>query len=86
MILANRFPRVKDDSLAFKDRMMFITFPNEFIGDQQIQNIESSWLNDSVERSGILNWMMEGLRRLLVNKKFSESRTQTETRIAFMRQ
>ena len=85
IILANRFPKIDDDSIAFKDRMTFISFPNMFLGDDQIPNIEQTWLNDPLERMGILNWMIKGYQRLQTNGKFTESKTQNETQIAFMR-
>ena len=84
-ILANRFPKVNDDSVAFKDRMMFESFSNEFIGSDQIQNLENVWLFDPIERMGIFNWMLTGLQRLLTNGCFTESKTQVETQILFMR-
>ena len=65
--------------------MIFISFPNEFTGEDQIQNLENNWLFDPIERMGILNWMLEGLQRLLCNGRFTESKTQNETQTAFLR-
>jgi putative DNA primase/helicase len=84
-VLANKFPRVHDETTAFRERRLFIKFPNEFIGKDQIQNIERVWLEDPEEKSGILNWMLEGLRRLLNQGYFTESKSQEETEIAFER-
>jgi putative DNA primase/helicase len=84
-VLANRFPKVRDESTAFRDRRLFITFPNEFIGKNCIVNLEKVWLEDAVEKSGILNWMLQGLQRLLINNCFSESKSQEETEILFER-
>jgi P4 family phage/plasmid primase-like protien len=84
-VLANRFPKVNDQTTAFKERRLFIKFPNEFTGKDQIQNIEANWLTVNDERSGILNWMLEGLKRLLENGCFTESKTQQETEIEFQR-
>lgn len=84
-IIANRFPRVYDDTIAFWDRLLIIRFPYIFTGSKQIQNIEETWLSDPQERSGILNWMLEGLARLLKNRKFTNTKSQRETQIEFQR-
>ena len=52
-VLANRFPKVNDQTTAFKERRLFIKFPKEFIGKEQTQNIEENWLTVNDERSGI---------------------------------
>jgi phage/plasmid-associated DNA primase len=84
-VLANRFPKINDNTTAFKERRLFIKFPNEFLGNDQIQNIENNWLKINDERSGILNWMLEGLQRLLKQGYFTESKTQQETEAEFLR-
>ncbi|MCW4003708.1 MAG: phage/plasmid primase, P4 family, partial [Candidatus Bathyarchaeota archaeon] len=84
-VIANRFPKVEDNTTAFKNRRLFVTFPYEFIGKNKISNIEQVWLNDATERSGILNWMLEGLHRLLSQGYFTEGKTQQETEILFQR-
>lgn len=66
IVLANRLPPVRDDSKAWWDRVIVVEFPKEFT-DNQIPNIEKQWLDSEEERSGILNWGLEGLRRLLKN-------------------
>jgi putative DNA primase/helicase len=84
-VLANKFPKVTDNSTAFRERRLFIKFPNEFTGKNQVQNIESKWLTITDERSGILNWMLAGLKRLLDQGFFTESKTQQETEAEFLR-
>jgi P4 family phage/plasmid primase-like protien len=84
-VLANKFPKVEDTTTAFKERRLFIKFPNEFIGTNQIQNVEDNWLKTTDERSGILNWMLQGLKRLLEQGYFTESKTQQETETEFLR-
>lgn len=84
-VIANKFPKVRDTTTAFKERRIFIKFPNEFTGSDCIPNIERNWLDDPGQRSGILNWMLEGLQRLLINGCFTVSKTQEETEIAFER-
>jgi P4 family phage/plasmid primase-like protien len=84
-VIANKFPKNNDITTAFKERRLFLKFPNEFTGGKQIQNLENSWLTEKQEKSGILNWMIEGLKRLLSQGHFSESKTQLETEIEFQR-
>jgi P4 family phage/plasmid primase-like protien len=84
-VIANKFPRVNDTTTAFRERRMFITFPNEFTGKDCIVNLEKVWLENPDERSGILNWMLEGLHRLLSQSCFTESKTQVQTEIKFER-
>jgi putative DNA primase/helicase len=84
-VLANKFPKVRDNSTAFRERRLFIKFPTEFTGQKCIQNIEDNWLKTTDERSGILNWMLQGLKRLLDQGCFTESKTQQETEAEFLR-
>lgn len=84
-VLANKFPKVNDQTTAFRERRLFIKFPFEFTGKKQKQNIEENWLKNPDERSGILNWMLTGLKRLLEQGHFSESLTQQETEVEFLR-
>ena len=84
-VLANKFPTVKDNTTAFKERRIIIKFPNEFTGTNQKQNLEILWLNDPEQKSGILNWMLEGLHRLLSQGLFTESKTQKDIELEFQR-
>jgi hypothetical protein len=40
--------------------------------EDRIPNLENTWLRDPKERSKILNWMLEGLDRLLKNETEKE--------------
>jgi len=84
-ILGNRFPRVNDNTIAFWDRVLLIQFPRSFIGKKQIVDIEKTWVNDNDERSGILNWMIEGLARLLSQNEFSIGKKTEDTILDFKR-
>ena len=84
-VLGNEFPKVDDTSLAFEDRTLILKFPNEFKGKSQIDNIERTWLSDPVEVSGIFNWMLEGLQRLVKNGDFTISKTTQEVMLEFKR-
>jgi phage/plasmid-associated DNA primase len=84
-VLGNEFPKVIDTSLAFEDRTLILKFPNEFKGKNQIDNIEHTWLSDKDQVSGIFNWMLEGLHRLLRNGCFTISSTTQEIMQEFKR-
>jgi P4 family phage/plasmid primase-like protien len=86
-VIANRFPRVQDTTVAFKERRLFIKFPNEYLDSNgtQIPNLENVWLNNPQEKSGILNWMLDGLKRLLAQGHFTQSKTQQETEMEFQK-
>lgn len=84
-VIGNKFPKVNDSTVAFQDRMIFIKFPREFRGKDQVDDLERVWLEDLEEKSGILNWMLQGLRRLLSQGVFTESKSQEETEIEFQR-
>jgi len=85
MVLGNKFPKVTDTTLGFWERVLAIKFSNTFIGKEQIDNIERTWLGDPQELSGILNWMLTGLHALLCQNDFTKSKTTEETTIEFKR-
>ena len=70
-------PRTSDLSEAWRDRWFFVHFPNKFRpsnkAKMEIQNALAE------ERSGIFNWMLEGLRRLMRNDDFTHSSELDET-------
>ena len=71
----NILPKINDDTLAMTERLAVIEFPNEFKKGTPECNpdiLKELTLDD--ELSGILNWMLEGLHRLLKNKNFSHYR------------
>ena len=82
--MGNKFPNVDKPTDAFWDRLKLCKFPNRFVGTDQIPDLEKTWLDDPDERSGILNWMIAGSRRVLKNG-FSMTKTQEETVIQFKR-
>lgn len=85
-ILGNKYPKVNDDTVAFWERVLLLKFNGTFLeGQGQIQDIEKNWLTNPEEVSGILNWMIEGLHRLIVNGKFTVSKTQANTKLEFKR-
>jgi P4 family phage/plasmid primase-like protien len=85
-ILGNKYPRVRDNTTAFKQRIIIVKWEKQFLeGINQIQNIEKQWLNNPQERSGIINWMLQGLQRLNQNGRFSMNQTQEENMLEFLR-
>jgi P4 family phage/plasmid primase-like protien len=78
IIVANQLPRVDDKSLAWWERVILLEFPVVIPEEKRIPNIEERWLNDDVERSGVVVWALEGLKRLLQNRRFTKSETMVE--------
>lgn len=64
-------PRTADNSIAWRDRWFFVKFPNEFRPSNKAKVEIQTALKE--ERSGIFNWMLEGLRRLMENDDFTVS-------------
>jgi putative DNA primase/helicase len=73
IVLANELPPVRDDSYGWWERVILIEFPVSIPEDKRISNIEHRWLSSSEERSGIINWALEGLKRILANDKFTKT-------------
>ena len=66
---ANELPSSRDNSEGFHRRWVIIPFPNKF-NDRVLR---SSLFSD-LEMSGILNWAIEGAKRLIKQGGFSESK------------
>ncbi len=76
---ANTLPKTDDDSYAFYRRWILINFPNTFEGKQCDPHLLKK-LTTPEELSGMLNYALEGLFRLLKNNGFSYSKTVEQTR------
>lgn len=70
----NILPECDDKSSAYAKRWIVVEFPNIFEGDNCDPNILEKLTTDE-EISGLFNWSMDGLTRLLENKQFSKHRT-----------
>jgi len=81
---ANKIPEAKDDTSAFFRRWEFINFPNTFYGEKCDPKILSK-LTDDKEISGLFNWSIIGLNRLLKNGCFSYSLAVDEMREKYTR-
>jgi P4 family phage/plasmid primase-like protien len=84
-IQANKLPMVDDKTLSFWDRVLIIECPVTFTDEKgnKVPDIERTWLDDEDERSGILNWMIEGLERVNQNGKFTTTKTMDRKIIEF---
>lgn len=82
-VLGNHFPRVEDHSLGFKERLLFLKWMVSFVGNAVIPDIQKTWQD---EHSGILNWMLEGLQRLLKQQHFTVSSSSIEISKEYTRQ
>lgn len=74
---ANKLPESPDKTYAFYRRWILISFPNTFTGDKCDANILEK-ISTEEELSGLLNWALEGLERLLDKGDFSYNRTVEE--------
>lgn len=77
----NSLPRFKDDSDGLIRRMIILPFKRQFL-DERKQNknfIDRDFWLESGELSGIFNWALEGLNRLVSNNwKFTEPQSVME--------
>jgi len=77
----NNMPITKDHSKGFYRRWIIIEFLNEFFGDKKDPDLESKLLS---EKEGILNWMLEGLYRLLKNNHFTNEPDEEKARTLWL--
>ena len=85
LIQANKLPKVADKTISFWDRVLIIEFGETFTQDlgNRIIDIEDLWLKNDEERSGVLNWMIEGLERLRKNDGFTITKSMKENILKF---
>jgi len=74
---ANKLPMTGDKSYAFYRRWILLSFPNTFEGKNADPNILEK-LTTPEELSGLLNWALDGLNRLLKNGDFTYGKTVEE--------
>ncbi|MDA0525664.1 DNA primase family protein [Methanococcoides alaskense] len=76
----NELPESTDQTMGFLRRLIVLDFPNSFKeGDKNtIVDLEGKCTTPEA-LTGILTWAIEGLQRLLKNKKFSHSISCNET-------
>ena len=82
---ANQLPKVNDDTIAFYRRLVIINFPRTFNEANADPHLFEE-LTQPEELSGILNWAIEGLKRLMQNNfKFSYSKNVDEIKELYTR-
>ena len=81
---ANVIPKSWDDTNAFFRRWIIINFPNSFEGKSADKKIIEKLTTDD-ELSGLFNWVIGGLDRLIKNEEFSNSKTTDEIRETYIR-
>lgn len=77
IILAfNKLPEVDDFSTGFKRRIRLIEFPNQFdeLAKDTNKNLATEIIEDG-ELEGILLWALDGLKRILKEKKLSNTKS-----------
>ncbi len=79
----NKVPETRDNTDAFYRRWIIINFPNKFESDKADPNILEK-ITTPEELSGLLNFALEGLKRLLLNSQFSYSLSTEEVRIKYI--
>lgn len=74
----NNIPRTRDRSFGWYRRQIIINFPNRFKKDMNIAREMEYWMEK--EKAGIFNWLLEGLRRVMLrgNLEIPESVMQSQ--------
>lgn len=75
----NQLPRIREDSEAVWRRWIILVFEQTFKGEKADKKLINKLVTKE-EMSGLLNWAIEGLKRLLENGDFSYSKTTDEIR------
>lgn len=93
----NNLPMVYDMSKGFWDRWILLEFPYTFVTQEEYDKSQSKEglkirddqiiekITSSDELSGLLNKFLEGLERLIKNKKFSSTRGSEEVKQLWIR-
>lgn len=94
---ANKLPKTYDLSHAFFRRWVYLQFPFKFVTEKELEsNVKKDNLKIKIpdvvkgilteeELSGLLNQSLAGLTRLFINKDFTASKTNQETRAWWIR-
>ena len=89
----NEFPIINDKSYGMIRRLLFLEFPVQFVDNpreqfsekKSIPDLAKKIINDPEEMSGIFNWALEGLKRLLKNNGFTRTPEMERIEKNFMR-
>ncbi|MBQ9418914.1 MAG: toprim domain-containing protein [Synergistaceae bacterium] len=83
MMCCNFFPTVSDTSEGFMRRWLVIPFSEHFVDENKVKEGDkpiNSGLEFALHKeiSGIFNWVLEGLKRLIRQNRFTELEDQSE--------
>lgn len=76
MILSNEMPRIKDSSGVIVSRFLVIELTQTFYGREDRHLFEGKLI---LELSGILNWAIEGYKRLYARDRFEQPKSASDT-------
>ena len=86
VIYANQVPKIKDSTFAFWERVVAIEFPHTFTKDKAKKDHYKTLITQDT-LAGLLNWALDGLKRLQENAwEFTKSKPQIEARGNMRRQ
>lgn len=80
----NKLPADVEFTNAYFRRFMFLSFDVTIPAEKQDESLAKKIIGE--ELSGVFNWVLEGLRRLLENRKFTESQKVKETMETFRKE
>lgn len=80
----NKVPEAYDDTSAFFRRWLILVFPNQFVGENCDPYILAK-LTSPEELSGLLNLVLDALKKLLERGTFSYSKTTEELKEDYIR-
>lgn len=80
----NQIPKTYDESDAFFSSWIIINFPNQFLGKDADKYLLEK-ITTEEELSALLNWALDGLKRLKENGEFSNSKSINEMREEYIR-
>lgn len=80
----NELPRDFDHQNAYFRRLLIVPFRVTIPESQQEKGLAQKIIGN--ELPGVFNWILEGLRRLLQNEKFTESKIVSETLATYKRE
>jgi putative DNA primase/helicase len=81
----NQVPESRDMSMAFYRRIIIVKFPIEFLGKRADKKLIKK-LTTKNELSGLFNWAIQGLKRLLRNEEFTNTPSVIEQETMYKRE
>ena len=79
----NEVPLITDTSFAFERRLIIVKFNETFVGNRADKGLDDKL---SQELSGVFNWALEGLRRVLETGEITESQQMIQDKRDFLSQ